>query len=237
MPGDSISEWVRMVAGPPCPQLLRLTNWLVLDSGVYGKQIMYISGAWLPRSGAVPATLPRRSVATLPLEALSGLKGWSSFYFQALQSGNVGKPTVPVQKACKDLQINVTAQSRLMIFVWRASPPQSLMKTKRNPCFASVETDIVCALTSVPGALLAPFCVSLPLSWVCLLLHLNGTILRKQRKARQMKEGRWWVSCCLAVCGQKGQVDSDRGQLRRQEDTMSPNWLLFPDLILQLLTS
>lgn len=30
-----------------------------------------------------------------------------------------------------------------------------------------------------------------------------------------------------SVCGQKGQVDSHRGQLRRQEDAMSPNWLLF----------
>lgn len=75
MPGDSVSELVRMVAGPPCSQLLRLMNWLALGSGVCGKQIMYISGAWLPRSGAVPATLPRRSVATLLLEVLTGLKG------------------------------------------------------------------------------------------------------------------------------------------------------------------
>ena len=136
MPGDSISEWVRMVAGPLFPQLLRLTNWLALGSGVYGKQIMYISSAWLPKSGAVPAALPRCSVATLPCEVLSRLKGGSSFYFQALQSGKVGKPTVPVQKAYKDLQINVTAQLRLMIFVWRASPPQSLMKKKSLLCLS-----------------------------------------------------------------------------------------------------
>ena len=114
---------------------------------------------------------------------------------------------MPIQKARKGLQMSLPSRHR---FLFGMLPHPRVKKEKKRkeipplPHRKQMQPQLCCQFQErwvlrrrSPVLLPPPSCV-------CLLSHLNGTIVRKEGKARQMKDGEVTGSVLLAGCAGSG---------------------------------